>query len=151
MGGKALIGLFQDSGLVVVRAYSLSLEAEMACSALRAAGIDARLADDHIVGVNWLWSNAVGGVKVLVSHEDAAAAEAVLATPATVDVDAVAHNDSMLTEQPAECPRCGSHHTASVTAGRRLAFFSWLAVGFPIVPVRRRMRCQACGHRFRVR
>jgi DNA-directed RNA polymerase subunit RPC12/RpoP len=143
--------MFQDSGLVVVRAYSLPLEAEMACSALRAAGIEARLADDHVVGVNWLWSNAVGGVKVLVSPQDAAAAEEVLAMPAAVDIDAVTSNGSMRADQSAECPRCGSHDTANVTAGRRLAFLTWLAVGVPVVPVLRRMRCEACGHRFRVR
>lgn len=73
------------SEVVVVRAFSAPHEAHLACSALRAAGIDATVADANIVAVNWLYSNAVGGVKVLVREEDLAAAREILDTRAAVD------------------------------------------------------------------
>ncbi len=66
---------------VVARFGSLG-EAESARSALQAAGIDAVLADDEIVALNWLYSNAVGGVKVLVAEEDEERAAAILSTDA---------------------------------------------------------------------
>jgi hypothetical protein len=82
----------ENSGLVVLRAFSHPHEAHLACSALEAAGIHARLADDHIVAANWLYSNAVGGVKVLVRVEDAPAAQAVLDIAAEIDPPTVVGN-----------------------------------------------------------
>jgi predicted Zn-ribbon and HTH transcriptional regulator len=140
----------ENSKWIVVRRYSVPLDAEMACSALRAAGIHATLADEHIVSANWLWSNAVGGVKVLVAARDTAAARTVLETPARVDTDALPDGGGILAVEPTECPRCGSEDVERVSPGRRLAFLSWLLVGAPVVPVLRRTKCRACGHRFRV-
>jgi hypothetical protein len=141
----------EGSTLIVVRAFSQLHEAHLACSALQAAGIHATLADDHIVAANWLYSNAVGGVKVLVAVEDAAAAQAVLAIPAETEAGVVAEGGGATTGvEAATCPRCGSHNVASVTSGRRLLFLSWLVLGFPVLPVMRRTKCGDCGHRFRV-
>ena len=137
------------SGLIVVRAFSQPHEAHLARSALQAAGIHVRLADDHIVATNWLYSNAVGGVKVLVPVEDAAAAEAVLAVPAEVDPDPVP-GGGIPAVAVTTCPRCGSHDVQLVTLGRRLLFLSWLVAGLPLLPVMRRTKCVDCGHRFRV-
>lgn len=136
-----------DSGLILVRAFSRPHEAHLACSALRAAGIRALLADDHIVDVNWLYSNAVGGVKVLVPVEDAAAAQTVLAVPAQIEADAADSATAPGTEAAA-CPRCGSDDSISVIRGRRLLFLGWLVVGFPVIPLLRRRKCRACGYRF---
>ena len=47
------------SELVVVRAFSHPHEAQLACSALQAAGIDATVADAHTVAANGLYSKAV--------------------------------------------------------------------------------------------
>jgi hypothetical protein len=136
--------------LIVVRAFSHLHEADLACSALQAAGIHATLVDDHIVAANWLYSNVVGGVKVLVAVDDAAAAQAVLAIPAEIEGSAVADGGGGTPGAEAStCPRCGSHNLASVTPGRRLLFVSWLVVGFPVLPVMRRTKCGDCGHRFR--
>lgn len=141
----------EGSGLVVVRTFSQPHEAHLACSALHAAGIQATLADDHIVAANWLYSNAVGGVKVLVPVEDVAAAQAVLAIPAEVDAGAAAAGSGTApVAKVATCPRCGSHNVKTVTPGRRLLFLSWLLVGIPVLPVLRRIKCGDCGHQFRV-
>ncbi len=62
---------------VVARFTSVG-EAESARSALDAAGIDARVGDENMVAVDWLMSQAVGGVKVLVPDEKLAEAAEVL-------------------------------------------------------------------------
>ena len=141
----------KGSGLIVVRTFSKPHEAHLACSALHAAGIQATLADEHIVAADWLYSNAVGGVKVLVRIEDAETARAVLATPAQIDADAmVAEDRTTPVAEVDACPRCGSRNVAAIAPGRRLLFLSWLVVGIPIVPVLRRTRCRDCGYRFRI-
>jgi hypothetical protein len=139
----------QDSHLVVVHAYSQPHEAHLAQSALEAAGIRSTLADDHIVATNWLWSNAVGGVKVLVSSRDLTAAQAVLAVPADVDEGAIPGTSQGPADETS-CPRCGSRDLRPFTAGRRLSVLSWILAGLPLFPVRRRMRCEGCGKQFRL-
>jgi hypothetical protein len=57
---------------VMVRAFSTSIEAHLACSALNAAGIDAKLSDNHLIEAQHIYSSAVGGVKVWVLEEDEA-------------------------------------------------------------------------------
>ena len=138
-----------SSGLIVVRTFSHVHEAHLACSALQAAGIDARLADQYIVAANWLYSNAIGGVKLLVPAGDAAAAGAVLnltAEPEAVAADGDAANR---VSQEFSCPQCGSHDVQPVTLGRRLLFLTWLLAGVPLFPVIRRLQCVRCGCRFR--
>ena len=46
----------------------------MAKSILDSAGIESFLADENVISMNWLWSNALGGVKLQVRKTDAAIA-----------------------------------------------------------------------------
>lgn len=52
--------------LVTIGRYNTPYEANMVKSLLESAGIPAFVADEHIIGMNWLYSNALGGVKVQV-------------------------------------------------------------------------------------
>lgn len=40
-------------------------------SVLDDAGIECFLQDDNVVRMDWLWSNAMGGIKLLVREKDA--------------------------------------------------------------------------------
>lgn len=44
------------------RGLQLAGQAELARSVLASAGIEAFLVNEHVVNVNWLYANAVGGV-----------------------------------------------------------------------------------------
>lgn len=67
--------------LIVVRTFLKSIDAELAASALEAAGISAVIRADDCGGVRpHLW---MGGIEVLVRPDDAANAAAVLDSPAT--------------------------------------------------------------------
>src|SRR5258708_18194044 len=78
--------------LAVVARFSTNGEAGIAMSALDAAGIEADLADDVIIAMDWLYSNAVGGGKLVVRDNDLEAAADVLlltaAEPVTPDAGA---------------------------------------------------------------
>ena len=54
------------AAFVTVRAFTSVSDAQLACTVLQAAGLDARLGDEHLVSMQWLYSNAVGGVKLQV-------------------------------------------------------------------------------------
>jgi hypothetical protein len=129
--------------LIVVRAFSHPHEAQLACSALRASGIEAIIADAHIVTANWLYSNLVGGVKVLVPSDDADAAREILDSTAVVQTTDQPEADD---EASLVCPRCGGHEIAPMTRGKRLAVLSMLLVNFPLFPVKHQMQCKTCGY-----
>lgn len=158
------------SELVVVRAFSQIHEANLAWSALDAAGVAARVADDNTVAADWLLSNAIGGVKLLVRAEDLTKAREILDSTASVSDDVgpddvvlgdigpddtgpnVASGDVAAFQMPGAedsedvaCPSCGARRFVNVTSGRRLSALTWLITGFPLFPVRRRERCAECG------
>jgi hypothetical protein len=64
--------------LVKIRQYLSVHEALLAKSVLDSAGIPCFLGDQNIIRLDWLLSNALGGVKLLVRDEDAVAADELL-------------------------------------------------------------------------
>ena len=72
---------------VVVASYSFWHEAQIAKSSLEAAGISVLLADEHTVNMQWLYSNAIGGVKLLVPPESVEQARSILETDFSADVE----------------------------------------------------------------
>lgn len=56
--------------LVTIATFDNTVQAHLARNQLAAAGIRATLVDEHTVGLNWTWSNAIGGVKLIVREED---------------------------------------------------------------------------------
>ena len=76
-------GAMTDPELIVVRNFPDRIEADLAASALEAAGIEAMVAGDDAGGTQpGLWR--VRGVGVLVRPEDERAAREILETSATV-------------------------------------------------------------------
>lgn len=131
---------------VVVRAFTNVHEAHFAKSVLEAAGIEVVIADEHVISMDWFYSNAVGGVKLLVPPDRVAEARQLLTTEATIGD----HERADLTQSGAPaatdvCERCGGADFDSVLPGKHLAFLSWLTIGVPIGPVRRVRRCKRCG------
>src|SRR5436309_3053264 len=64
--------------LVTIATFDQAAQARLAQNALREAGIQAAVSDESLIAMDWLLSNAVGGVKVQVREEDAEKAVGVL-------------------------------------------------------------------------
>ena len=64
--------------IVTLRQFLTVQEAVMAKSILDSAGIESFLADENVISMNWLWSNALGGVKLQVRKTDVADASELL-------------------------------------------------------------------------
>jgi len=72
-------------GTIIAR-YDGMPEAHIAMGRLAAEGIDAWLADEHLVQTDWLYSIAVGGIKLRVADEDAERAVIILETDYSGDI-----------------------------------------------------------------
>jgi hypothetical protein len=64
--------------LTTIATFDLMPSAHIALGKLQAAGIDAVLADEHLVQTDWLYAIAVGGIKLRVREQDAARAREIL-------------------------------------------------------------------------
>lgn len=79
--------------IVTIARYDSMPEAHIAMGRLHAEGIEAWLADEHLVQTDWLYSIAVGGIKLQVHPEDAGRARRVLLQDYSSDIDQMQDGD----------------------------------------------------------
>lgn len=115
----------------------------MVKSQLESAGIPVFIADEYTIGMNWLYSNALGGVKVQVPESLASEALELLASE-----DKTAPTQDLAT---ITCPQCGSKNTKEFWDKRSgfLTFLTWLLMGLPLLFLPKKKKCGDCGHRWR--
>lgn len=126
--------------LVTIGSYSTPFEANMVKSQLESAGIPAFIVDEYTIGMNWLYSNALGGVKVQVPETLVSEAKEFLAT----EVEPPATNE----DSTATCPECGSKNIEDFL-DKRGSFFTWLLLGLPLLIPSMKKKCSNCGHLWR--
>ncbi len=124
---------------VVIATYSFPHEAHMARSCLESSGIPAYVVDEHTVSMQWLYSNAIGGVRLLVSSEHEREACEILNSDFSIQID------EEFGEEEYVCPQCGSKHVQPYTKGKRPAFLTFLLIGFPLFFYQRGLKCDDCG------
>jgi len=79
---------------VTVAQFETWPDASIARGLLESEGIEAWLMDENLVQLDWLYSIAVGGIKVQVQRKDAAAARAVLAADHSAALDDFEEDDA---------------------------------------------------------
>lgn len=77
----------RPASLVTVATFDFLPQAEIARGRLQAEGIFCELADANLVQTDWLYSLAVGGIKLRVAAEDAERALAILDHDYSADLD----------------------------------------------------------------
>lgn len=126
--------------LVCLARYSDAVEAETARGVLDANGLYAVVFDGDFAQTAWHLSTAIGGVRLMVPEEEAAAARRLLEMPAPEDGEFDAID---------ACPKCGGQDIAQL-------FDAWwslpLSVLFGMIFLFRRTRrhCRGCGHDWRI-
>jgi hypothetical protein len=128
--------------LVTVRRYRDLTEAFVGRSLLESAGIEAWVADEYLVRMNWFLSNSVGGVRLQVDESDGAAALEILEMPVPPTIQ-YGQEESYV--QPT-CPKCGLTEITlgdGTERGRSLVALYVLAV--PVPPREAAWHCEACG------
>lgn len=123
-----------------IASYTNPHEAEVVRGLLEDHGIDAVLQDSMSVHMNWLYSNAIGGVKLLVPSDQEAMAREILELGVPEEA---ATSD--------ECPNCGSHDLKDLRPPIIPTFFNMAIIiltGLFMVPFgyrRDRHECCSCG------
>lgn len=132
--------------LVVIAQFRDLPSAGLAQATLEASGIRCFLDNQYTIGINWLYSNALGGVKLRVMEADAEKARDILQN----QMDSSHFVDDPADERLPEsvCPKCGSTEIKSIDYKRRFSALS-LLVGFPLLIFGKRYRCKICGHRWK--
>jgi hypothetical protein len=134
-----------ENAPIVIRQYRDMPAAVTDRMVLEAGGIECFLYDENMVRLDWLWSNLLGGLKLVVRRKDAQDAETLLQSKAEgkFEVEGVGEYQQEL------CPKCGSDDISCDELMKRIAGAS-LLVGVPIALVQRGWNCHACGHTWEV-
>lgn len=130
-----------EEKLVTIRSYRDIPTAVLAQGALESAGIESFLYDENTIRMDWFLSYALGGVKLRVTEQDAAAALEILdqRRPETFPAEGVGEF-----EQPS-CPKCGSLEISFQELRKRVAIPA-AYLGAPMPLVRPGWKCHSCGN-----
>jgi hypothetical protein len=125
----------------VVARFPEPVMAHMAKARLEAEGIPAFVRDAHTIGIQWLYSIALGGVRVEVEEHDEERALDLLRTDMSEELteehwSGHAHPDL-------RCPRCGSEEIVRSVPRLRTGLRSLLKL-IPGSP-QRTSTCRSCG------
>lgn len=131
---------------VTLKTFDNSIFAHILKAHLEDQGIEAHIFDEHIVTVNPLYSNAVGGIKVKVLEEDFDEANRILA-----ELENEPYKNDL--EEVLECPICKSQSlhanfkSMKSPSGILSGIASFLFGTYPIY-YQSVYRCKECNHEF---
>lgn len=123
--------------MITVASFDNTEQAELLRIRLEEGGIQACVTDAAIVSLNWMYSNAVGGVKVQIADRDAEKAKRLL-------------EDIRRNTPPPEplstftCPHCGSTKVEYRRISKRFFMLSLLLLGVPLALYHPRHHCLDC-------
>jgi hypothetical protein len=122
-----------------IGSFSTPEEAHLVRCRLEAAGIPAFIRDEFTIQLYWLYSTALGGVRVDVPDDRVEDARALVWSEPGEDAGIASH----------QCPRCGSGRVTNIEWPRRVAYLSLLLFWFPVLLSGKRQRCEGCSLRWR--
>ena len=125
---------------VVVARFSFPIDANIAKANLDSVGIPSYIADEHTVNMQWLYSDALGGVRLFVPEQFFEEAREVLSLDFSDDVDLICDVESN------RCPQCKSQNVFPYTKGKRSAFFVFFFLGLPTFFYKHGLKCTDCNH-----
>lgn len=142
--------------LAILETYDNYVLAHIVKQRLEAEGILCMLKDEETVTMNWLLSNAIGGIKLLVHSNQLEEARTILNSiewEANEDAEVPAfatsqEQDPALDPNNRICVHCGSKNTKKLDFQKRPAFLSILLLGFPLMFRSEKWHCFHCGKEF---
>ena len=142
------------SELITVKVFTDYITASIFKDRLEQEGIYCFIKDEQTLTMNWLWTQALGGIKLQVREEDVSKAVSIM------EMDEAAYEQQQ--EQPAfdenltgqlnpdnkVCIHCGSQNTNQVGYDKSIAYTALLALGFPVGVKSDKWHCFHCGADF---
>ena len=133
---------------VTIATYTGAWEAHLARAKLESEGIFALVLDDQTASINWIYSSALGAVRLQVREEDSERAIQLLETTAE-EGPAIQQECSALEMTAPLCPACGSSNISRARFSLPVAVLSFLLFGIPFLFIRKRFVCKNCGRKWR--
>lgn len=124
--------------LVLIASYLWPFDVHLDKSRLEADGITCFVFNEELISMNWLYSAAVGGVKLYVRADDLQRAQEILGAQCDGTV-LESGNDE-------RCPACQSLNLEYKNDHKRWIFLSWLLIGIPLPFFKERWKCKDCGY-----
>ncbi|MEP7163125.1 MAG: DUF2007 domain-containing protein [Ferruginibacter sp.] len=122
---------------ITLKTFDNYFTANIILTKLQDAGIECYLFDENTVTIGPLISGAIGGIKLVVSANDAQIAATVLQQFETEYLNAV------------PCPKCGAHEillvVKPVTRNYLTAILTWFFSSYAVAP-EKIYQCQHCGY-----
>jgi hypothetical protein len=138
--------------MVCVASYRDLAPACMARAALESQGFSVVLHDEHTVAVNWLYSQAIGGVKLMVFDTPRADALEALC-PVGPEIFAELPEMHLPPTSAEICPECGAADVGHFSLVPRYKALSLLFFAFafmvPFAAHRQFYYCRSCDHRWK--
>jgi hypothetical protein len=136
--------------IVVYQTFSDPINANIVKGLLDSQGIECFLADENIVTLNALYSNAVGGVKLNVFEKDVERISALLESE-----NIPTETDQVKEEEKGKviCPNCHSDNVSYGGSVKRKfgyldIFIAFLVMIYPFT-MRKTFHCFDCNHEFK--
>ena len=118
--------------------------AELAKTKLESEGIPCFLQNKNLVAVDWLYSFAIGGVKLQTPEEYGDMAKQILDKDCSAELAAVEEEFPEL-EKSDLCEKCNSPNLITLDARRKAGAWS-LILGIPLIFFRKRYQYADCSH-----
>jgi DNA-directed RNA polymerase subunit RPC12/RpoP len=134
------------SDFVTIATYDDYLTANFDRQKLDEHEIDCYLADENTIAIQWTLMNALGGIKLRVSQEQAEEALRIIN-----EKEEGIQADFKLEEKKDDlkCPICSSNNTGTEKYSKSIAGWTWLLLGFPVTATLiKQHRCFYCGHKW---
>ncbi len=135
------------ANLVTIANFRDLPPAVVAKTKLDSAGIECLLINENMVRLDWFWSTAIGGVKLLVAQTDAA--DAIHLLQEAIPPELVDSGTGEVYEQPA-CPRCSSLDISFGAPDKGIQLAALFFGGIPLPAGRDRWKCNQCGAEWEV-
>lgn len=134
--------------LITLKVFDSAIEAHILRTKLESEQIDAFVFDEHSVGMNPLYGQALGGVKVKIKKEDSIRANEVLE-----EIDQLDYTNDL--DEIIACPNCGSKEYYSnykSMKGTKGLLSILASVFFWVYPIYYKtvFKCKKCDEEFNV-
>jgi tetratricopeptide (TPR) repeat protein len=134
--------------LVTIATFSQATEAYVLKTKLEVEEVWSLVADEHLITWNWLYSHALGGVKLKVREGDVERALEVLGLESLGTE--LEEEELDIEDDASRCPSCSSFDIHYERYAKRPQFASWLLLGFPIPFLKRKWKCNDCGYEWKM-
>lgn len=136
-----------DSPLVIIQSYTDPSMAHLAKSQLESSGIPVFLRDEQISSIQWLYSQAVGGVKLEVPESYAREAYELIVGEIKEQDSQENTNIEIESDDTLFCPQCGSKKISLNNQKTKSKTLSML-IGIPFSFGKNKYLCNFCKHKW---